>query len=361
MRMDWYKVENSSQLLSPALLFYPERIQQNIQKMIAIAGSPSRLRPHIKTFKCREIIQLLLEAGVTKFKCATLAEAELLAVSGAKDVLVAYQLVGPSCAYLVKLINQFPETNFSVLIDSPSQIKVWEQACDDPIQVFLDIDCGMRRTGIVPEKAFELYEKILASSLVFKGLHIYDGHIHDNDLAQRTQSVSQVFEKVETLIKKVKSASFELVCGGSISFPIHAKFPKRQLSPGTTLLWDYGYQQNYADLDFDIAAAVFTRIISKLDDDIICVDLGHKAVASEMSGLRVYFPDFPSAKMVGHSEEHLVLNVDSSENVQIGDELIGFPWHICPTVALHEQAAIIRNNCFKEFWSIPARKRIYAL
>ena len=99
----WYAIEDEGKIDSPALLIYPERIAQNIRNMLVIAGDPDRLRPHIKTHKMVEIIRMQQDAGIRKFKCATLAEAELLAQCKAEDVLVAYPLIGPGPARLASL------------------------------------------------------------------------------------------------------------------------------------------------------------------------------------------------------------------------------------------------------------------
>ena len=65
-----------------------------------------RLRPHVKTHKMAEVVRLQVAQGITRFKCATIAEAEMLAQAGARDVLLANQLVGPNARRLAKL---FPE------------------------------------------------------------------------------------------------------------------------------------------------------------------------------------------------------------------------------------------------------------
>ena len=91
----WFLVQDADQIDSPALLIYPDRIRHNIEQMVRMAGDPRRLRPHVKTHKMAEIIRMQQEAGIDKFKCATLAEAELLARCEAKEVLVAYPLTGP--------------------------------------------------------------------------------------------------------------------------------------------------------------------------------------------------------------------------------------------------------------------------
>ena len=91
----WYLIEDVNELDSPALVIYPQRVTHNIRTAIAMTGDVNKLRPHIKTNKSPDAIQLLKEAGITKFKCASIAEAELLGICEAKDVLLAYQPIGP--------------------------------------------------------------------------------------------------------------------------------------------------------------------------------------------------------------------------------------------------------------------------
>src|SRR6266536_3046570 len=96
MSQPWFEFKEAVDLPSPALLVYRDRVRENIQRMLAIAGGPERLRPHIKTHKMREMLDLQLSVGIKKFKCATIAEAELAAIAGVPDLLLAYQPVGPA-------------------------------------------------------------------------------------------------------------------------------------------------------------------------------------------------------------------------------------------------------------------------
>ena len=91
----WARVENIAEVASPALLVYPDRIEANIARMLQwVDGDASRLRPHVKTHKMLPVVQMQLDAGMTRFKAATIAEAELCGRAGAPDVLLAYQPVG---------------------------------------------------------------------------------------------------------------------------------------------------------------------------------------------------------------------------------------------------------------------------
>src|SRR5882724_9233110 len=150
---EWFAVQNAEEVPSPALLVYPKRVRENIRRMIRIAGDPTRLRPHIKTHKLPEIVRMQLEEGITKFKCATIAEAEMAAGAGARDILIAYPIVGPNVVRLLDLANLFPETAFSCLADDSSAVDLLSKTflnSGRKLDVLLDIDCGQHRTGIQP-------------------------------------------------------------------------------------------------------------------------------------------------------------------------------------------------------------------
>src|ERR1700760_4502901 len=109
----WYEIENVAELITPALVVYPDRVDENLRRMIAKTGGVARLRPHVKTHKMPDVVRRKLALGITKFKCATIAEAEMLARCGAPDVLLAYQPVGPNAGRMALLADRFSATRFS--------------------------------------------------------------------------------------------------------------------------------------------------------------------------------------------------------------------------------------------------------
>ncbi len=60
----WYQLFETSGLISPSLLVYPERIEKNIETMITMAGGTASLLPHVKTHKMAEIIQMQIAHGI---------------------------------------------------------------------------------------------------------------------------------------------------------------------------------------------------------------------------------------------------------------------------------------------------------
>jgi D-serine deaminase-like pyridoxal phosphate-dependent protein len=365
----WYQVSNADEVNSPALLVYPDRIEENIQKLIAIAGDINRLRPHVKTHKMPEIIRLQMKAGIYKYKCATIAEAEMVAKCGAPDILLAMQPVGPNIDRFFRLKKEFSKSKISCIADSENiiiQLSDMARKTGMETHVWLDINNGMNRTGVAPgEKAVRLYERIVDSPmLVAEGLHAYDGHIHEPEITRRRQICDDAFIPVYNLVEELKSngiSPLKIVAGGTPTFPIHAKREDVELSPGTLLLWDWGYSSSFEDLDFKHAAVLMTRIVSKPAKDLLCLDLGHKAVASEMPQPRVKILGIEKYTITGHNEEHMVIRTNEAGKHKTGDAVYCIPWHICPTVDRHDTACVVTGNKVTGQWIIEARKRIITI
>lgn len=351
-------------LATPALIVYPARVKHNLELVKSMIDDVARLRPHVKTHKCREATLLCMAAGINKFKCATIAEAEMLGMCKVPDILLAYQPVGPNIERLIELIINYPLTRFSCLVDAASiadQISSAALKRKIIINVLVDINCGMDRTGILPDGALQLYHYCRhLNGIQVLGLHAYDGHIHDADFAERELKCNAAYKPVEGIATKLRQEGIEplIVVGGTPTFPIHAKRKDVECSPGTFIYWDDGYGQACAEQQFLPAALVISRIVSLPGENIICTDLGHKAVAAEnVLQKRVRFLNAPGLTPISQSEEHLVLKAPEGHQYKIGDVLYGLPYHICPTVALHQSAITIEDNQISGQWETIARNR----
>ena len=362
---DWFHLRDEAAIPSPALLLFRERIEHNLRLMIEIAGGVARLRPHVKTHKLAPLVARQMELGITKFKTSTIAETEMCAAAGAPAVLLAFPQAGPNVARLCELARRFPKTSFSVVADDPANVRVLSAAAlaaGVTLGVFVDLDCGMHRTGIAPgDGAVELCKLIAQSSaLRAAGLHAYDGHIHEPDVVKRRALCDEAFAPVLALRERLESIGLPvpvLVAGGTPTFPIHASHADRECSPGTTVLWDFGYGEKFPDLPFQHAAVLLARVVSKPAPDRLCLDLGHKSVAAENPHPRVRFLELPDAVAVMQSEEHLVIETPRAREFSIGQTLHGIPRHVCPTVALHAEALVVEGGRVVETWPIAARAR----
>ncbi|PSR53589.1 threonine aldolase [Adhaeribacter arboris] len=361
----WYTITNIDTIDTPALIVYPERVKQNIQLLTSMVSGLEWLRPHVKTHKMAEVTNLLLEAGITKFKCATIAEAEMLAQAGAPDVLLAYQPVGPKINRLLQLVQKYPNTTFSCLVDNlpvAQSIAALFAPANLTLPIFLDLNVGMNRTGIVPgPEALELYQTCYRLNGIQPiGLHAYDGHLRDPDINLRKIACDAAFEPVAAMAAEIMAKGYVkpiIVAGGSPTFPLHAQRPGVECSPGTFIFWDYGYSTTLSEQSFQFAALVATRVISKMDAETLCLDLGHKAIAAESPLPRVIFLNAPDAQPISQSEEHLVVKVTFGNTYQVGDVFYGIPIHICPTCALYDKAYVAEDNTIKTQWAVVSRNR----
>jgi D-serine deaminase-like pyridoxal phosphate-dependent protein len=362
----WYTIMNAEEIDSPALIFYPSRIEKNIERLKAMIPDVLRLRPHVKTHKTREVALMMMDAGIRKFKCATIAEAEMLGMIKAPDVLLAYQPVGPKLIRFISLIHQYPSTDFSCLVDNLQAAAAINSGAEKEklaVTVYIDLNVGMNRTGIAPnEKAIELF-RFCASLNGLKpvGLHFYDGHISDREMEKRRMACSEVLAQVEQVREQLRQEGHEplkLVGGGSPSFPIYAQCDYIECSPGTFVFWDRSYQEQLPEQTFLTAAIVVTRIISLPDERKVCMDLGYKSIASEKEVYnRLHFLNAPNLKVLSQSEEHLVAEAPDGHSWKVGDVLYVLPVHICPTVALYEHAFIVNEGMVAGSWQIIARDR----
>jgi len=187
-----------------------------------------------------EIIKLQISHGINRFKCSTIAEAEMTACSGASDVLLAMQPVGPNIDRFFSLITKFPNVKFSCLADNETTVnQLAEKAVKARVtaHIWIDINNSMNRTGITPDdKALRFYDMIIGRSIIkIEGLHVYDGHINDADFTVRKQKSDEAFKPVLKIAKEIQMP-FKIIIGGSPTFGIHAQ---RENSPGTVLLCSF--------------------------------------------------------------------------------------------------------------------------
>lgn len=363
-----YAIQDTSGIITPALVIFLELVEQNLDEMVRIAGDPARLRPHCKTHKMREVARLGLNRGIAKGKCATFAEAEMLVEAGVKDVFLAYNLVGPNIDRAVRFRQRYPDVQFACTADHPGPIAALGQALRAAgltMDVLLDIDTGQHRTGLVagPE-ALRVY-RVLANTPGIRpgGLHVYDGQNHQRDRHERAAAVANGWEPVARLCEQLAAVELpvpRIVAGGTGSFPIYAAMrdPRIELSPGTVVFHDSGYRETFPDLNFVPAALLLTRVISRPTPERVTFDLGYKAVASDPpAGSRLSFPDLPDATAVLQNEEHLVLETAAASSFQPGDELLAIPRHVCPTSALHKQVYVVHGGEVVARWDVVARDR----
>jgi 3-hydroxy-D-aspartate aldolase len=368
--MEWFEINDIDTIDTPALFVYKDKVERNINKSIDIAGAPSLLIPHIKTIKSRNLVKMWINAGVTACKAATIAEAELAALSGMNEVLLAYPLIGPKLTRLINLIQNYSSTKFHGIVDDLNLVDLVDNQLmlhQSRLGLYIDLNVGMNRTGISvkqTEKIQTLIEKILSSKYIdFKGFHAYDGHVEENDISDRQKQIDDYADHLNCLMEFIPidfKSSVEVVIGGSPSLALHANktYPyKVRFSPGTIILWDGGYASNFQDLGFEPALVMAGRVISKPSEELITTDIGHKSIAPENPiQQRLFLLNDNKLVLKSQSEEHGVFYANHSDK-ELGDIVFALPYHVCPTVNLHQSLYVVEENKVIDEWVIEARDR----
>lgn len=362
-----YSFKESAQTITPALIYYKDVILENTRKAIAMAGGAGRLWPHVKSHKMAQMIRLQMEEGITHFKCATIAEAEMAAGCGAGDVLLSYPLAGPNIKRFINLQNAFPNVHFWAIGDDEKQLTLLGEASVEAgitTRVLIDVNMGMDRTGISISKLEELYVNCCQTDgLSMRGFHCYDGHRTEHDIIDRKAAADKTSEEIRRIRDSLIGKDFccdTFVMGGTPSFPCHLDFPDAYFSPGTLFINDYGYTMKFPDLSFTPGAAVLTRVISCPKPGHFTLDLGYKGIASDPAGPRGIIAGMNHVKELFQSEEHWAFSMEPGFEDQcpkVGDEFFVVPTHICPTSALYPSVIVVEDGKTVANWEVTARNR----
>ena len=365
-----YRVSDVDDVLTPALVMYPEVIASNIEQTLKLlGGDANRWRVHIKTAKLGFTLRMLVERGIRNFKCATTLELLVACQSGVRDVLFAYPAMGANARRAREIAQQFRDVRISVLAENDEQVRQWRGS---RMGVFLDINPGMNRTGIEQsrsEKLVALARAIADAGLEFRGLHYYDGQFGDLAVGERTKAAHRGYDRLLEIVRELERSGInvqEVVTSGTPTFPCslsyegfhRGKFVHR-VSPGTVVYCDASsLDQLPKEYGYRPAALALTRVVSSPRAGIITCDAGHKAVSADAGVPTCVVVGHPELTPLSPSEEHLPLAVkEGATSPQVGEVLYLIPRHVCPTVNNFDCALLVRNGEIEAVESVTARGR----
>ena len=365
-----YKVSGIEDVLTPALVIYPEIIAANLERTVEVLGGDAdRWRVHIKTAKLGHTVRMLVERGIRNFKCATTLELLVACQCGAADVLLAYPSVGANARRAREIAEEFPKVRISVLAENQEQIRQWRGS---RLGVFLDINPGMDRTGIEQSHAGEvvaLVRAVGAASLEFRGLHYYDGQYGGLNEPERTATAHPGYDRLLKIVSGVERTGKgvpEVITAGTPTFPCSLSYEGfrkggfvHRISPGTVVYCDatslaqlpekYGYHP---------AVLVLTRVVSRPRSGMVTCDAGHKAVSADAGVPTCVVVGRPELTPLSPSEEHLPMAVkEGAAGPQVGEAFYLLPRHVCPTVNNFDCALLVRDGEIESVEKVSARGR----
>jgi D-serine deaminase-like pyridoxal phosphate-dependent protein len=357
-------------VLTPALVVYPEIVASNIARTLhLLGGAPDRWRPHIKTAKLAYTLRMLVEQGVRNFKCATTLELLIACYSGVADVLLAYPVVGANARRVLEVAKQFPHVRISTLVENEEQMRQWRGSS---VNVFVDINPGMNRTGVEQgqtDKVVRLVRAVEAAELQFSGLHYYDGQYGTFDEPERTVAAHAGYDRLLKLVIAIQDGGMsvpEVITAGTPTLPcsltykgFHGAGFIHRVSPGTIVYCDAtSLAQLPAEYGYAPAVLVLTRVVSRPRDGIITCDAGHKAVSVDAGVPTCVVAGHPELTPLAPSEEHLPMELNrETAGPEIGEALYLLPRHVCPTVNNFDSAFLVRDGQIASVEKVTARGR----
>ena len=353
MEVAAYRLNRPEDVETPAFLVYEHLVRHNIREIIEVCGKADRVIPHAKTHKSAAVLRMQMEAGITAFKVATLKEAELLAENGAKEVLIAHALLHPKkLDRFVRLKRKHADLSLRTIVSRPEHLEALSgaaSACGSEIDVYIDLDTGMHRTGVQPgEEAGRFYTAAASTPhLNVLGVHIFDGQMHRPSLEERETLFQRSLGYAHDTWDRARRQGLEVidnVAGGSWSFHYFLRDEGFRVSPGTWIYWDSD-SVHQEDLGFKIAAVVLGQVIDRDDArDTVTLDIGSKAISPDLPMERRF-------KLVGHSEceltsqseEHGVVKLNGA-NLSVGQFVFAAPGHACTASVKYPEALVVGEN-----------------
>lgn len=363
-----YPVAAIEDVLTPALVIYPDVISANIDCTLALLSRDAdRWRVHIKTAKLGHTLRMLVERGIRNFKCATTLELLRACQNGASDVLVAYPMMGANARRTQEIAQQFPDVRISVLAENETQVKQWKSS---RVGIFLDINPGMNRTGIDQSQGdviVALARTMADLGLSFRGLHYYDGQFGGLSEPEFTQSAHHGYDRLLEIVRELQRSGMnvsEVITSGTPTFPAslsHEGLRRgnflHRVSPGTVVYGDASsLQQLPPEYGYRPAALVAARAVSHPHPGIVTCDAGHKAVSADAGVPTCVVVGHPELTPLAPSEEHLPIAVrEGFDGPSVGEVLYLLPRHICPTVNNFDSALWVRNGKIESVEEVSAR------
>jgi 3-hydroxy-D-aspartate aldolase len=359
-----------SDLPTPALLVDLDRLEANVTRMAEYAKSAGiALRPHSKTHKTPEIARRQISAGALGVCCATIREAEAMAVAGIGGLLITGEMVGPNkVARLVRLTQQRPDTMSTV--DSPIHVRTLSEAAvaaNTGLNILIDVDPFGRRSGIAPGAPAEELATLVDSlpGLNLRGVHGYSGSAsHTMGFADRKKVSTEHMLPVIASFEAMRKAGLpvEIMSGASTgTYNIDSKLAgMTELQVGSYVFMDVDYRRIGCESgevydDFAPALTVLSTVNSKGYSDIATLDAGIKSFATDQDVVPEVV-GLDGAVYSFNGDEHGRIHLDNAaRDLELGEKLELIITHCDPTVNLYDRMYACRGDDVVEVWPVAAR------
>jgi D-serine deaminase-like pyridoxal phosphate-dependent protein len=349
---------------TPALLVDLDVMEANIHRVAETCRANGvGWRPHTKGQKTLEIIHKELAAGAFGVTCAKLGEAEVLAASGIRDILIANQIVGP--VKVQRLVELTAIADPIVAVDNiahVAELGAAMQSSGRTLRLVVEVDIGMHRAGVLPGASVVALARAVADQVGLRFVGVMGWEAHTVGIADPTEKARAVADAIALLTSsagacRAAAMAVDIVsCGGTGSFPYCTQQPGvTEIQAGGAIFSDIHYRTHY-HLDFPAALTVLATVTSRPTPTRVIIDTGKKTMSSDAA---VPLPVGVTAHRVGLSAEHGTIDLaEPSDLPRIGEKLELIVGYSDTTVHLHEEIVAVRKGRIEAVWPIVGRGKI---
>lgn len=339
-----------SELSTPALCVDLDALERNLERMHTFfAERPCNLRPHFKAHKTPAIARLQAEAGCDGFCTATLAEAVVLADEGFDDILVANEICDPTKVPALRALAE--RIKLTVAVDSAEAA---ELIAGTGARVLVDVNVGMPRCGVAPERAVEVARAATGHGLEVTGVMGYEGHatvIEDVEARAKVATASvEILLGVAADLREQGFAIDAVSAGSTLTYEVTGTIAGvTEVQAGSYVLMDTTFARSSP---FEEALRCLTTVVS-VQGGIAVLDAGLKTMTIDHGN-----PELPAdvaAAVLFLSDEHTTIATREGFDARPGDRVWLRPSHVDPTVNLHDRLYAFRGEEVADVWPVTAR------
>jgi D-serine deaminase-like pyridoxal phosphate-dependent protein len=351
---------------TPAAVLDLDAFDRNVAKMAGRARAASlALRPHAKSHKCSAIARRQIAAGAVGICCAKLGEAEAMAAAGVASILVTSPIAGAVQAMRAARLAQ-EVGDFRIVVDHVDGAReLAAAAAQAPIQVLIDVDPGMGRTGAHDAaQAVEVFRAIAAEpQLKLLGVQCYGGHWqHVEGANARAAAVADGMARLSAVIAALRQAGAQVdvvTGGGTGSFEADAaQGVLTEVQPGSYAFMDREYRdalKDDPDGAFEQALAIAATVISANHPKWVTVDAGLKAFATDGPLPVALTPRFAGCDYRFFGDEHGRLARPEGQDVARGERIDFVPPHVDPTLDRYDVIHLVQGDVLVEIAPVEGR------
>ncbi|MBI1295233.1 D-TA family PLP-dependent enzyme [bacterium] len=344
----------ADQLETPVAVVDLDRLNANIERLQAYLNQ-HRIgnRPHIKTHKIPAIAHMQLNAGAIGITVQKIAEAEVMADAGIRDMFLPYNILGQ--AKLERLMHLTRRVSLSVSADSQTTVAGLaaaarrEGAC---LPVLVEFDTGTGRCGVqTPQEAADLALYIVRQdNLRFTGVMAYPSNEN-----------TDAFVAALREILAHHGVAIEVVSGGGSPnmWNAHAYKEVTEHRAGTYVYGDRSLVNVGALKQDEVSFHVLATVVSRPTADRAILDAGSKTLTSDKSrGAEGYglILEYPDAMINNLSEEHGWVDLSACRRKpEIGERVTILVNHCCVVNNMFNEVVGLRRGEVEVVWPVAAR------